>query len=48
MWWGTAAGFLVGAVYAVALLAVGRNRHSQIAFGPFMIVGALSVSLVTA
>ncbi|MFD6967214.1 prepilin peptidase [Streptomyces sp. NPDC059949] len=47
VWWGTAAGFLVGGVCAVALLAAGRNRRSQIAFGPFMIVGALAVSLAT-
>ncbi|GGT28165.1 prepilin peptidase [Streptomyces kurssanovii] len=48
LWWGTGAGFLVGAVCAVAMLAAGRDRRSQIAFGPFMIIGALAVSVMTA
>ncbi|MGW0770799.1 prepilin peptidase [Streptomyces sp. NPDC002676] len=45
--WGTAAGFLVGAVCAAVLLAVGRDRRTQIAFGPFVIIGALAVSVAT-
>lgn len=38
---GAAAGFLLGGLAAVALLAVGRaSRDTHIAFGPWMIVGA--------
>ncbi|MCX4826163.1 A24 family peptidase [Streptomyces sp. NBC_01142] len=47
VWWGAAAGFVVGAVCAAALLAAGCDRRSQIAFGPFMVIGALAVSLTT-
>ncbi|WP_331752250.1 A24 family peptidase [Streptomyces sp. NBC_00829] len=47
LWWGTAAGFLVGAVCAAALLTTGHDRRSQIAFGPFITIGALAVSLTT-
>ncbi|MFI5986993.1 prepilin peptidase [Streptomyces sp. NPDC051555] len=48
LWWGTVAGFLIGAVCATALLAAGRDRRAQVAFGPFMIIGALAVSVATA
>ncbi|MFD8417407.1 prepilin peptidase [Streptomyces sp. NPDC059650] len=46
LWWGTVAGFLVGAVCAVVLLAIGRDRRTQVAFGPFMITGALAVCVL--
>ncbi|EDY49225.1 hypothetical protein SSCG_02253 [Streptomyces clavuligerus] len=45
LWWGAAAGFVLGAVCAVILLAAGRDRRSQVAFGPFMVAGALAVSV---
>ncbi|MEU9744767.1 A24 family peptidase [Streptomyces niveus] len=44
--WGTAAGFAVGAVCAVGLLLTGRGRREQVAYGPFMLVGALGVSVL--
>ncbi|MFE3558700.1 prepilin peptidase [Streptomyces sp. NPDC059193] len=47
LWWGTVAGFLIGAVYAMVLLAAGRDRRAHVAFGPFMIIGALTVSAAT-
>lgn len=43
--WGTAAGFLLGAVAAVALLVSGRGRRTRLAFGPFMVIGALAVTV---
>jgi leader peptidase (prepilin peptidase) / N-methyltransferase len=44
---GLAAGFVLAAVAGVALLATGRaTRKSQIAFGPFMLAGALAVIIV--
>jgi leader peptidase (prepilin peptidase)/N-methyltransferase len=40
------AGFLLGAVYGIALLVSGRaSRKQQIPFGPFMIAGAFLVIL---
>ncbi|MFF3453356.1 prepilin peptidase [Streptomyces sp. NPDC002730] len=40
---GAFAGFLLGSLYGVALMALGRaNRKTAIPFGPFMIVGALA------
>ncbi|MEU6349931.1 A24 family peptidase [Streptomyces sp. NPDC047072] len=45
LWWGTVAGFLLGAVCAAALLAAGRDRRAQLAFGPFLVIGALAVSV---
>jgi len=45
--WGTVAGFFAGLVFAGALLAAGRNRRVQVAFGPFMIIGALAMSVTT-
>ncbi|WP_329231965.1 MULTISPECIES: prepilin peptidase [Streptomyces] len=44
--WGTAVGFAVGAACAVALLLTGRGRREQVAYGPFMLVGALGVSVL--
>jgi leader peptidase (prepilin peptidase)/N-methyltransferase len=39
---GTFAGFLLGAVVSLGILAAGRaGRKSEIPFGPFMIAGAL-------
>ncbi|WP_370417291.1 prepilin peptidase [Streptomyces sp. QH1-20] len=43
LWWGALAGFLIGGVCGVALLATGRHRRAQVAFGPFMLIGALAV-----
>ena len=43
--WGTVAGFLLGLVGAVLLLASGRGRRTQLAFGPFMVIGALAVTV---
>ncbi|WP_433500593.1 prepilin peptidase [Sphaerimonospora sp. CA-214678] len=38
-------GFLLGALYAVALLVTGRaTRKSEFPFGPFMLVGALAAA----
>jgi leader peptidase (prepilin peptidase)/N-methyltransferase len=40
------AGFLLAAVYGIALLMSGRaTRKHQIPFGPFMIAGAFAVIL---
>lgn len=40
------AGFLFAALYGIALLMSGRaSRKQQIAFGPFMLVGAFAVIL---
>jgi leader peptidase (prepilin peptidase)/N-methyltransferase len=45
---GALAGFLLGAVYGVALLVTGRaSRKTQVPFGPFLIAGTFLV-LVTA
>jgi leader peptidase (prepilin peptidase) / N-methyltransferase len=46
---GTFAGFLLAAVYGIALLAMRRaSRKQQIPFGPFMIAGAFAVILISA
>lgn len=37
--------FILGGVWAVALLIGGRSRRTRFAFGPFLIVGALVVLL---
>jgi leader peptidase (prepilin peptidase)/N-methyltransferase len=43
---GAVAGFLLAALYGVALLVSGRaTRKQQIPFGPFMIIGAFAVIL---
>lgn len=47
LWWGTFAGFLLGALLGTALLIAGSDRRTRIPFGPFMIVGALAVSTAT-
>ncbi|MBN7792128.1 prepilin peptidase [Microbacterium esteraromaticum] len=39
---GAAAAFLLGALYAIVLMLLRRaNRHTRIAFGPWMIIGAV-------
>jgi leader peptidase (prepilin peptidase)/N-methyltransferase len=39
---GAASAFVLGALYALALMAVKRaNRSTRIAFGPWMIIGAV-------
>jgi leader peptidase (prepilin peptidase) / N-methyltransferase len=44
---GAFAGFLLAAVYGIALLALGRaTRKQQIPFGPFMIAGTFTVILI--
>lgn len=46
---GILAGFLLGGVYALALLVSGRaGRKSTIPFGPFMLAGALAAILLYA
>lgn len=46
---GGVAGFLLAAVYGIALLILGRaTRKQQIPFGPFMIAGAFLVILAGA
>ena len=46
---GAFAGFLLAAVYDIALLALRRaSRKQQIPFGPFMIAGAFAVILISA
>ena len=45
---GALAGFLLGAVYGVTLLARGRaGRKTQLPFGPFMITGTFLVLVIT-
>lgn len=49
VWLGTLAGFLLAGLAAGALLATGRaSRGSAIAFGPYMLAGALLAVLVSA
>jgi leader peptidase (prepilin peptidase)/N-methyltransferase len=46
---GAFAGFLLAAVYGIALLALRRaTRKQQIPFGPFMIAGTFAVILISA
>jgi leader peptidase (prepilin peptidase)/N-methyltransferase len=46
---GTFAGFVLGALYGVALMALGRaGRKTAIPFGPFMIAGSLLAVFVAA
>jgi leader peptidase (prepilin peptidase)/N-methyltransferase len=48
VWLGTLAGFLLAGLAAGALLAVGRaSRDSAIAFGPYMLAGALLAILLS-
>lgn len=48
LFWGAAAGFVVGAVLEVARVAVGRARRTHVSFGPYMVIGALAVSITAA
>lgn len=45
LFWGAAAGFVVGAVSEVVRLAAGRARRTHVSFGPYMVIGALAVSV---
>jgi leader peptidase (prepilin peptidase)/N-methyltransferase len=46
---GAFAGFVVGALYSIALLVTGRaTRKSTVPFGPFMIAGTLLLLLLAA
>lgn len=47
LFWGAAAGFIVGAVSEVARMAAGRARRSHVSFGPYMVIGALAVSVTS-
>jgi leader peptidase (prepilin peptidase)/N-methyltransferase len=48
LFWGAAAGFVVGAVTEVVRMAVGRVRRTHVSFGPYMVIGALAVSVTAA
>jgi len=48
LFWGAAAGFVVGAVLEVARLTARRARRTHVSFGPYMVIGALAVSVTTA
>ncbi|MFF6979387.1 prepilin peptidase [Streptomyces sp. NPDC008343] len=48
LFWGADAGFVVGAVSEVVRMAVGRARRTHVSFGPYMVIGALVVSITTA
>ncbi|GHE11939.1 prepilin peptidase [Streptomyces alanosinicus] len=48
LFWGAGAGFVVGAVSEVARMAVGRARRTHVSFGPYMVIGALVVSVTAA
>ncbi|MEU0213618.1 A24 family peptidase [Streptomyces sp. NPDC006265] len=48
LFWGAAAGFVVGAVSEVARMAAGRARRTHVSFGPYMVIGALAVSVAAA
>lgn len=47
LFWGAAAGFIVGAVSEVARMAAGRARRMHVSFGPYMVIGALAVSVTS-
>jgi leader peptidase (prepilin peptidase)/N-methyltransferase len=46
--WGAAAGFVVGAVVEVARMVAGRARRTHVSFGPYMVIGAMAVSVTAA
>ncbi|MCL3999115.1 prepilin peptidase, partial [Streptomyces lavenduligriseus] len=48
LFWGAAAGFVVGAVSEAVRMAAGRVRRSHVSFGPYMVLGALAVSVAAA
>ncbi|MEU5136985.1 prepilin peptidase [Streptomyces californicus] len=47
LFWGAAAGFVIGAVSEVLRMAARRARRTHVSFGPYMVVGALAVSVTT-
>lgn len=48
LFWGAGAGFVVGAVTEVARMAAGGSRRTHVSFGPYMVIGALAVSVTAA
>ncbi|MEU1151493.1 A24 family peptidase, partial [Streptomyces sp. NPDC005918] len=48
LFWGAAAGFVVGAVLEVARMTARRARRTHVSFGPYMLIGALAVSVTAA
>ncbi|MFD8727651.1 prepilin peptidase [Streptomyces sp. NPDC059611] len=46
LFWGAAAGFVVGAVVEVARIAVSGVHRPHVSFGPYMVIGALGVSVI--
>ncbi|MFE3110638.1 MULTISPECIES: prepilin peptidase [Kitasatospora] len=45
VYWGIAAGFLLGLLHALTQLAAGSSRKGDIAFGPALLVSAVAVSV---
>ncbi|GHH79112.1 hypothetical protein GCM10018781_56420 [Kitasatospora indigofera] len=45
VYWGIAAGFLLGLLHAAAQLVAGSSRKGDIAFGPALLAGAVAVSV---
>lgn len=48
LFWGAAAGFVIGALSEMAGMAGPRAHRTHVAFGPYMVIGALAVSVTTA
>ncbi|WP_449346095.1 prepilin peptidase [Streptomyces xanthochromogenes] len=48
LFWGTAAGFVIGAVVETARMTAGYAHRTHVSFGPYMVTGALAVSIATA
>lgn len=48
LFWGAAAGFFAGAALEAAPMAIGRARRTYVSFGPYMVMGALVVSVIAA
>ncbi|MFJ4151966.1 prepilin peptidase [Streptomyces galbus] len=47
LFWGAAAGFVIGAISEVARMAAGHDRRTHVSFGPYMVIGALAVSVAS-
>ncbi|MER6196030.1 A24 family peptidase [Streptomyces sp. NPDC001586] len=45
LFWGAAAGFVLGAVVEGVRLAAGKPRSAHVSFGPYMVTGALALSI---